>query len=115
MTTAIGEFDHIRPQFRGKVAADFLAHLTPDSRWDQLGFDSSNDYQRHLYALFLRIHGLSEDQVFAKIFVLSRDVSEGRRAKYVSDVLNSEIVGFNKGRILIPDIPHNAEAAQEGT
>lgn len=87
-------FDHIGEKFRGKVARDLLALVTTDNQWDFTIFDPHNDYQRHLYGLFLRLAGVPYSKVQAKIWSLCDDVEPNAKSQYVSDVLHSEIVGF---------------------
>lgn len=99
-------FEHIPVKFRGKVAHDFLAHLDKDRRWDAAKFNPLNDYQRHLYALFLRLADFSFDEVWVRIHTLASDVGPRQRGRYVDDVLHSQIVGFPKadgGLVEIPD------------
>jgi len=98
-------FTFISTQWRGKVATDLLARVLPSKEWNFSTFDGHNDYQRHLYALFLRLAGIPKSDIWNRIFVLSDDVSIGQREQYVNDVLNSEIVGFpaqDGGLLMIP-------------
>lgn len=100
------QFSHISEKFRGKVAADLLTHLTSAGQWDFKKFNPHNDYQRHLYALFLKVAGVAKATIWAGIFALSDDVAINHRQQYVDDVLHSEIVGFIRvdGSLLaIPD------------
>ncbi len=91
----MGDFDHIREAYRAKVAGDFLAHLDLRGGWDQEQFDPANDYQRHLYALFLKLAGRSLAQVYQVLMGLAQDVPNAqKRGRYVLMVLHSEIVGF---------------------
>ena len=90
----MSELDHIPEQFRGKVAQDLLDHTTPDKLWDFDKFNPLNDYQRHLYALFLRLAGIDEAKVWAKIYSLATDVELRSRQRYVNEVIHSAIVGF---------------------
>ncbi len=100
-TTAIeegqdpGPFDHISEKFRKKVAADFLDHLDGD-KWDLPNFDPENDYQRHLYALFLKISGKTEAQIFVALEPLLTDIKgpPAKRIRYIGEVIHSEIVGI---------------------
>ena len=101
------DFDHIPKEHRAKVAKDFLAHLMPEgpNSWDMRPgkFNPLNDYQRHLFALFLRIAGWNEAQVYARIYQLSTDVPRNKKESYVKDVIHSAIVGFpRKDGSLIP-------------
>jgi len=100
----MSDFEHVPEEFRGKVAKDLLDHLIPGTnQWDNERFDSLSDYQRHLYALFLRLSGISEAQVFAKVFVLCKNVEDNKKESYVNDVIYSAIVGFRrKDGSLIP-------------
>ncbi len=88
-------FGHITPAFRAKVAKDFLDHLDGD-KWDLLNFDHENDYQRHLYALFLKISGKNEAEIWAAL-PLCTDIKGPQtvRSTYIDTVIHSEIVGFN--------------------
>ena len=102
----MNELDHIPYQFQGKVAQDLLAHTTPKKEWDMSKFNSLNDYQRHLFALFLRLSGMDESLVWAKIYVLSKDVSLSQRQRYVNEVLHSAIVGFPQSDGSLIPIPN---------
>ena len=87
-------FAHIGAKYQGKVAKDLLSFTKEDKTWDFEKFNPLNDYQRHLYALFLRLSGVSFRAIAAKLWAISEDVEPGRRQIYVLDVLHSEIVGF---------------------
>ena len=87
-------FSHIREEFRGKVAGDLLDRVTPGSMWRFKGFNPRNDYQRHLYALFLKIAGFTYGEVWEALEPMLADVSPERKDSYLSDLLHSEIVGF---------------------
>ena len=90
-----GHFDHVPVEFRAKVTGDLLSHLRAGGReWDHVSFNPLNDYQRHLYALFLRIAGKDENEVARAIYDIAIDVEPRKRIKYVSDVIHSAIVGF---------------------
>lgn len=90
-----GHFDHVPEPYRAKVAADLLNHLTDGGRlWNWAIFNSHNDYQRHLYALFLRIAGRGEVEVQREIEALSDDVQPHKRGRYAYEVVHSSIVGF---------------------
>ena len=88
-------FEHISGKFRAKVCADYLDHLD-GSEWDVKNFDPENDYQRHLYALFLKTAGKTKAQIFAALEPLCTDIKgpATKRSKYIDEVLHSEIVGF---------------------
>ena len=93
----LDDFKHVPKEWRKKVATDFLSHLVLGTRqWDHKRFNPLNDYQRHLYALFLRLAGFNEAQVFAQVYHLSTDVERQRRERYVNEVIHSAIVGFPK-------------------
>lgn len=99
-------FEHIPIMYRAKVLNDLISHLAPDKTWDFGEFDPANDYQRHLYALFLRLAGYEVFGVSVAIYKLSSDVKEEKRARYVSMLVHSEIVGFpfSDGTLIkIPD------------
>ena len=87
-------FVDVPQEFRGKVARDLKAHLTSENRWDYAKFNALNDYQRHLYALFLRLAGIPQKHVWVRLWNISVDVSEQQRTQYIEDVLLSSIVGF---------------------
>lgn len=87
-------FQHVAQEYRGKVARDMVAHLTAEHRWDYSKFNALNDYQRHLYALFLRLAGIPQKAVWMRLWQISVDVSLPQRALYVEDVLKSGIVGY---------------------
>ncbi|GEM_PF-4553801 len=110
----MGDFDHIREAYRAKVAGDFLGHLDIRGGWDQEQFDPANDYQRHLYALFLKLAGRSLADIFPVLMGLAQDVQEGpKRSRYVLMVLHSEIVGFpfEDGSLL--EIPNQSMTKME--
>jgi len=88
------DLGHIREPYRRKVACDLLNYITGEKRWNFTIFDPHNDYQRHLFALFLRIAGTPYADIWNKLFALSDDVELQVRTKYVNEVLHSEIVGF---------------------
>ena len=89
------EFDHISEKFRGKVGMDLLAHVDETRKtWRQDNFDPLNDYQRHHYALFLKIAGRSYSDIWTTLYALAKDVEHRQRKKYITDILHSEIVGF---------------------
>ena len=91
----MAEFDHISEKYRGKVGMDLLAHMDETTKtWRQDNFDPLNDYQRHLYALFLKIAGFSYSDIWTKLYALAEDVEHRQRKKYIADILHSEIVGF---------------------
>jgi len=92
--TGAEAFGHIGEEFRGKVATDLLERVTPAGRWRFDLFNSRNDYQRHLYALFLKLAGFSYGEIEDVLEPLLVDVSPERHASYLSDLLHSEIVGF---------------------
>lgn len=87
-------FSFITEEYRGKVARDLNAHLTTQGMWDYSKFNALNDYQRHLYALFLRLAGIPQKAVWVRLWNISVDVSDQQRALYVDDVLKSGLVGF---------------------
>ena len=87
-------FAFIAEEFRSKVTRDLVAHLTPEHGWDYSKFNALNDYQRHLYALFLRLAGVPQKAVWVRLWNISVDVSDQQRALYVDDVLKSGLVGF---------------------
>lgn len=87
-------FGHVTQEYRGKVARDIVEHLTPEGRWDYSKFNALNDYQRHLYALFLRLAEVSQRDIWRHLWQISVDVSEQQRPMYIEDVLKSGIVGF---------------------
>ena len=87
-------FAHVVQEFRGKVARDLKAHLTAENRWDYSQFNALNDYQRHLYALFLRLADVPYKLIWGRMWDISVDVSRMQRERYVEDVLYSSIVGF---------------------
>lgn len=108
---AIHAFDHIAtPEMRAKVAGDFLSFLDGEGKWAYHRFNARNDYQRHLYALFLRLAGFSVGGVHAALLSFVEDVSESKRASYVDEVLHSVIVGFPRDGELTP-IPPQALAS----
>ena len=88
------DLSYIREPYRRKVACDLLNYITGEKRWNFTIFDPHNDYQRHLFALFLRMSGWLEGNIANQLFALSDDVELQVRTKYVNDVLHSEIVGF---------------------
>ena len=108
-----GAFDHIRGTFRGKVASDFLARVTPEGRWRYGTFNKSNDYQRHLHALFLKLAGLTYSEVRERLFPMLGDVSPEKRESYLDDVLHSEIVGFPWDDGTFSMLPHQKVAGME--
>ena len=88
-------FAHIPLEFRAKVMRDLLSHLKADEReWDYARFNPLNDYQRHLYGLFLRTAGKDQQEVSRAIYDIATDVEPRKRISYVSDVIHSAIVGF---------------------
>ena len=87
-------FAHVGQEYRAKVARDLVAHLTPERRWDHAKSNLLNDYQRHLYALFLRLAGVPRKDIWTHLYRISVDVSEHQRPLYIEDVLFSSIVGF---------------------
>ena len=87
-------FAHVGQEYRAKVARDMVAHLTPERRWDYAKSNLLNDYQRHLYALFLRLAGLPRKDIWTHLYQISVDVAEVYRPLYIEDVLFSSIVGF---------------------
>lgn len=95
--------DHVRAQYRKKVASDLLAHQDAQGLWDTARFDPLNDYQRHLYALHLRLADVTFNAIWGQLYTLSTDVSEHQRQSYVDDVMHSEIVGFSQDALpLLP-------------
>ena len=88
-------FGHISGPFKAKVCADFLDHLDGD-QWDLKNFDHENDYQRHLYALFLKISGKTAAQIFVALEPLLTDIKgpPAKRFRYIDEVIHSEIVGI---------------------
>ncbi len=91
--------DHIPPSIRPKVEADLAAGTEPDG----FRFDVSNDYQLHLYALYLRQQGSSEQAITAELLAMSIPVPASKKAGYVDDVVHSVIVGFpNQAGELLP-------------
>ena len=87
-------FAHVGQEYRAKVARDLVSHLTPERRWDYAKSNLLNDYQRHLYALFLRLAGLPRKDIWNHLYLICVDVSENQRPLYIEDVLFSSIVGF---------------------
>ena len=87
-------FAHVTQEYRGKVARDLVGLLTQEHRWDYEKFNPLNDYQRHLYALFLRLAGIPGRDVWKQLWAISVDVSESQRYRYIEDVMCSSIVGF---------------------
>lgn len=86
----------IRPR---APAAENNSKITDDLK-HRLGADGrplhpGNDYERHLYALSLRLQGRSRKEVEKALFDLGlKDVSAPKRAEYVRLVLESQLVGF---------------------
>lgn len=109
-TAALAQFDHIREGFRAKVAVDFLSFIRPDGSWDIEKCDPLNDYQRHLYALFLRLAGIKREMVHRAICVMAVDVLEVKRSYYADMVCQSEIVGFPTDALEINALPVQAIA-----
>lgn len=87
-------FSHVTQEYRGKVARDLVSHLTSEHRWNYETFNALNDYQRHLYALFLRLAAIELHAIWRRLWVISVDVSEAQRSRYIDDILYSGIVGF---------------------
>lgn len=87
-------FGHIPEDIRGKVAHDLLRYVKADGSWDFGAFNPENDYQRHLYALFLRQAGYGEADLRLALSMLCWDVSPDRRDSYISDIIHSTIVGI---------------------
>jgi len=106
-------YGHLPPGVLGKILNDLEEHtvLKEGARtWDDEKFNPLNDYQRHLYALFLRASGVAYTSVWAQIYVLCTDVGRRQKDQYVNEVLHSTIVGFTlKDGSLIP-LPQQAEA-----
>ena len=89
-------FAHIRDRYRDKVRQDLLGHIDADNKWDASQFDPPNDYQRHLYALFLKLAGRTPAEILKAIHSVAGDVAEHKREQYALDVLHSEIVGISR-------------------
>ena len=54
-----------------------------------------NDYERHLYALSLRLKGKTKEEVTAALWSRPMpDIHQTKRVSYVNDVVSSVIVGF---------------------
>ena len=87
---------------------DLEAKLTLDTkiRLDENGLPRNqfNDYERHLYARKLHLDGLTESEVREKLLQLNlSDIPFRAKEKYITDILNSLIVGFpNKEGKLLP-------------
>ena len=99
-------FGHISGEFRAKVCADFLAHLH-DGQWDLKNFDPENDYQRHLYALFLKTAGKTAAEIFAALEPLCTDIKgpATSRSRYIDEVIHSEIVGITYSNGTLHKLP----------
>lgn len=87
-------FGHISGDYRGKVARDLSSYIKANRTWDFNKFNPLNDYQRHLYALFLKLADIPYQKIQTTLFILSQDVSLKQRQRYIDDILHSEIVGF---------------------
>lgn len=92
-------FAHVGQEYRAKVARDLVAHLTPKGQWDYSKFNALNDYQRHLYALFLRLAGVPRKDIWTHLYQISVDVAAVYRPLYIEDVLFSSIVGFPSSKV----------------
>ncbi len=88
------DLSHIPDAYRGKICADLLPRVNADLTWNYDAFDPLNDYQRHLFALFLRASGIPRDAVISQIMDMSDDVSPKQKWSYALDVAHSSIVGF---------------------
>lgn len=87
-------FGHVLQEYRGKVARDLRSHLGPGNKWDYEHSNLLNDYQRHLYALFLKLAGIPYEGICEELRRVSADVSPRQMEAYILDVLHSSIVGF---------------------
>ena len=108
MDAAVGSeaLAHIRTRFGGKVAADLAYRMTPAGRWRHSIFNPYNDYQRHLYGLFLKLAGFSYSDIRDTLYPLLEDVSIDRKESYLDDLLHSEIVGFPWEDGTLTMLPH---------
>jgi hypothetical protein len=92
------DLNHLPEGLRGKVEADL------EVRASNGGFqlDIANDYQLHLYALYLRINGRGEEEIKNELLGMPLQVPEHKKARYVDDIVHSLIVGFpnNEGELL---------------
>ena len=99
-------FGHISGPCKAKVCADSLDHLDGD-QWDLKNFDPENDYQRHLYALFLKIAGKTRSEIFVALEPLCTDIlgPPTTKSKYIDTVIHSEIVGFTYPNGMLHRLP----------
>jgi len=96
-------FDFIPGDIRGKVTTDFLKLVKEDGSWSFASFNSQNDYQRHLYALFLKQANYNEDSIKSALYPFCLDVAFGQRDSYIDDIVHSVIVGIpNEQGNLLP-------------
>ena len=95
-------FEHLSEMIKDKVIADFGRFINEDGSWDFQRFNRHNDYQRHLFALFLKIAGFSEEDIKIRLFSLCDDIVSNKVDSYLDDIVHSVIVGIPNevGRLL---------------
>lgn len=88
MTTTITR-PRLELKLRQKLARDIKERLTPEGKPK----DSTNDYERHLYARKLFLEGKTLGEVAKALAELGlADVMPHKREKYLADVLLSSLV-----------------------
>lgn len=92
------DFAHVPPEIRAKVSSDLLARITQDGSWDFAKFDTHNDYQRHLFSLFLKMAGFGEDEIKAHLLPTCDDIPLRKRESYLDDIVHSVLVGLPNER-----------------
>ncbi len=82
----------LSPEAEEKIKTDMEFRLGPNG----IPVHKGNDYERHLFARYCRLKGMSRDEVRIALFGLGLDdISPSKRSAYVEDVLSSILVGFD--------------------
>ena len=84
--------DWLPEQIRGKVGHD----LQMLQEGDEFNLDASNDYQLHLYGLWLRLRGWEKGDIVARLREVQEVVPERKVDKYLDWVIHSVIIGFQR-------------------
>ena len=86
------DFEWLPEQIRGKVVTDLQALVDGDN----FKLDPANDYQLHLYGLWLRLRGWEKGDIVARLREVQAVVPERKVDKYLDWVIHSVIIGFQR-------------------